>query len=82
MPVRKEYEFQGQKVWGQEVPFETEREGWNTYILEDGSTIKMKAVVTAIVRLEMWKPDGEPLYWIQSSNVATADVPDRLKKRE
>lgn len=79
--VRKEYDFGGQKVWGEEVEFETEKEGWNTYILHDGSTIKMKAVVTTIIRLEMWKPDGEPVYFINSSNVATADVPDRLKQK-
>lgn len=68
-------------VWGEEVPFEAERERWSTYILEDGSTIKMKPVVTTIIRLEAYKPDGDPMYYINSANVAAADVPDRLKKK-
>jgi len=68
-------------VPGEEVEFETEREGWNTYILHDGTTIKLKAVVTSIIRLDAWKPDGEPLYLVNSSNVATADVPRQLYRR-
>jgi len=79
--ARKEYDLQGKKIWGEEIEFETEREGWNTYVLHDGTMIKMKAVVTSIVRLDVWKPNGEPVYWINSSNVATADVPEQLKRK-
>jgi hypothetical protein len=80
--ARKEFDLGGgNKIWGEEVEFETEKEGWNIYVLHDGTTIKLKTVITAIARLEAWKPDGEPLYHIQSSNIATADVPDRLKKK-
>jgi hypothetical protein len=79
--ARKEYDLGGNKVWGEEIEFETEREAWNVYVLHDGTTIKLKNVVTSIARLEAWKPDGEPVYYIQSSNVATADVPERLKKK-
>ena len=66
---------------GEEIEFETEREGWNTYILHDGTRMKLKAVVSNIVRLDAYKPDGEPIYIINSSNVAAADVPEGLKKK-
>ncbi len=75
------YTFQGKEIPGEEIEFEIEREGFNVYILQDGTKMKMKTVVSKIVRLEAYKPDGEPLYLINSANVATADVPNRLKKK-
>lgn len=79
--MKKTYNVGDQQVPGEEIEFETEREGWNTYILHDGSKIKLKAVVAQIVRLDAWKPDGEPVYLVNASNVVTADVPENLKKK-
>lgn len=67
---------------GEEIEFETEREGWNTYILHDGTRLKFKAVVSNIVRLDAFKPDGEPIYLVNASNVAAADVPEHLKRKQ
>ncbi len=81
--MRKQYNFNGQQVWGEEVEFETEREGWNVYILRDGTKLKMKSIVSQVVRLEMHNPaNGDPLYLVQASNVLNTDSPDNLKKRE
>ena len=77
--MKKMYTFQGQEVPGEEVEFEVEREGFNTYILQDGSKLKMKSVVTKIVRLDKYNRDGEPIYMINSTNLATVDAPDALK---
>lgn len=80
--MRKQFTLPtGQQVWGEEVEFETERENWNTYILHDGTKLKIKSVVSQVIRLEAYKPDGEPLYFVNSSNIAVADVPENLKKR-
>jgi len=79
--VKKTYNLGGQQVPGEEIEFETEREGWNTYILHDGTKLKLKAVVGQIIRLDAYKPDGEPVYLVQASNVVTADVPENLKKK-
>jgi hypothetical protein len=79
--VKKMYNVGGQEVPGEEVEFEVEREGWNTYILHDGTKLKQKCVVSSIVRLDMWKPDGEPIYFVNSSNLAAADVPPNLMKK-
>ena len=81
MGARKKLQFQGQEVWGEEVEYQTDREGWNEYILEDGTKLKMKAVVSNVYRLEIYKPDGEPVYLVQSTNLVSADVPDRLKQK-
>jgi hypothetical protein len=79
--VKKQFNLGGQQIPGEDIEFVTEHEGFNTYILHDGTRLKMKAVVTQIVRLDAFKPDGEPVYLINSSNVATAEVPENLKKK-
>ena len=80
--MRKKYTIgPGQEVFGEEVEFETEREAFNVYILHDGTKLKLKVVVSAVIRLEAYTPDGTPLYTIQASNVLAADVPESLKKQ-
>jgi hypothetical protein len=69
-------------VAGTLVDFETLREEYNSYKLSDGSTIRMKTVVTNIIRTEELTPSGEPIYIVNSQNVVVADVPDQLKKSE
>lgn len=69
-------------VAGTLVDFETVREEYNTYKLSDGSTIRMKTVVTNIIRTEEFSPAGEPVYIVNSQNVLVADVPEELKKSE
>lgn len=71
----------GQEVDGEEVEFETERENFNVYILGDGTTLKVKNVLTKVVRLDAWGPDGNPIYLIQGGAVTMADSPDHLKRR-
>jgi len=79
--MKKLYDVNGQQIPGEEIEFEVEREGWNTYILHDGTRLKHKSVVSSIVRLDAWKPDGEPVYVVNSANIAAADVPENLKKK-
>jgi hypothetical protein len=74
------YNLGGQEFPGEEVEFEPEHEGFNVYILQDGTKLKFKAVVGQIIRLDAYKPDGEPIYLINASNVAIATVPDSLKR--
>jgi hypothetical protein len=79
--VKRKVEFQGKEVWGEEVDFEIERENWNTYILHDGTKLKMKSVVAKVTRLDLFKNDGEPIYLVNASNIVAADVPDTLKRK-
>jgi hypothetical protein len=67
-------------VEGMLVDFETLREEYNSYKLSDGSTIRMKSVVTNIIRTEEFTPSGEPVYIVNSQNVVVADVPEQLKR--
>jgi len=82
MAERKKINFQGQDVWAEEVDFETESENWNTYILHDGTKLKLKTVLAAVLRLDIYKQDGEPVYVVNASPVIAAAVPERLKKKQ
>lgn len=82
MGEKRKVEFQGREVWAEELEFEVDRESWNTYILHDGTRLKMKTVVSEVLRLDVHKPSGEPLYLVNTTNIVTALVPDRLKKKE
>ena len=63
-------QYQGRQVEGKSVEFLTRKEDFNEYQLTDGKILKIKMVVTRIIRLEEEKaPDGNPIYLIQSQNV-------------
>jgi hypothetical protein len=47
--MKKKYNIGGRDVMGQEIEFETEPENWNTYLREDGTKIRLKAVASSIV---------------------------------
>jgi hypothetical protein len=63
-------QYQGRQVEGESVDFLARKEDFNEYQLADGKILKIKMVVTRIIRLEEEKaPDGNPIYLIQSQNV-------------
>ena len=66
----------------EDVDFTDEREYWNTYKLEDGTTLKVKLVLRGVKRLKKWGPDGSPMYLISSANIMRAvDVPKHLRAK-
>jgi hypothetical protein len=63
-------QYQGRQVEGESVEFLTRKEDFNEYQLTNGKILRIKMVVTRIIRLEEEKaPDGNPIYLIQSQNV-------------
>jgi hypothetical protein len=73
--------FQGKKVAGETVDFEVEKESWNVYALEDGTKLKMRTVLSQVVRLEnQYNAQGDPVYFVMSQNVLNTEVPDHLKQ--
>ena len=66
----------------EEVEFEAEREGWNTYILHDGTTLKLKAVLSEVLKVEgEYAPNGDPLYTATASIVVATNAPESLKRK-
>jgi hypothetical protein len=81
MGPKRKYQLLGREVMGQEVSFEPEKaESWNIYLLEDGTTVRLKAIAASIVRLDEYLPTGDPIYIVNASNVVATDVPDNLKR--
>ncbi|MFH1328765.1 MAG: hypothetical protein ABIH76_08010 [Candidatus Bathyarchaeota archaeon] len=68
---------------GVDLDFETIREDWNEYKLADGTTLKVKIVLTGVQRLEQqYTPTGDPVYVVASQNVVRAvNVPPELKRK-
>ena len=73
--------YEGKMVEGVDIDFKQIKEEWNEYQVADGTTIRMKVVVTNIVRLtNQYDKDNYPVYLIKSSNVLTISPPEKLKK--
>ena len=66
----------------EDIDFTEEKEGWNVYTLNDGTTLKIKLVLQEVKRLKKWKPDGSPIYMVKSANVVRAvNMPKELKAK-
>lgn len=67
---------------GEDIDFEEREERWNIYKLKDGTTLKVKLILTGIKRLKKHNPDGTPIYLINSQNIVRViDVPKGLMTR-
>ena len=68
---------------GEPVDFDVVKEEWNEYRLTDGSTLKIKLVLTGVLRLgNQYDPVGNPVYVISSQNaVRVIDVPPNLRRK-
>ncbi|MFQ5826967.1 MAG: hypothetical protein ACE5IA_06375 [Dehalococcoidia bacterium] len=73
--------FRGQPREALEVKFKAVREDWNEYDLEDGTTVRMKTVVSEVVRVpEEFDNEDNPVYVVKSANLLVVKAPDSLKK--
>ena len=74
--------WQGRDADGLEVRFKGIHEEWNEYDLEDGTTLRMKAVVSDIVRLDgEYDQEGNPIYLVKAGNMVVVKAPDNLKRK-
>lgn len=72
----------GNFVDAEKIDINSSSENWNQYLLDDGTILKMKLVATKIVRLvNQYDQSGNPVYFVNSTNVVSVDCPDSLKKR-
>lgn len=73
--------FEGKAAEGLDIDFKTIKEEWNEYQVNDGTIIRMKVVVTNIVKLtDKYDKEGNPIYLVKSSNVLSISAPEKLKK--
>ena len=78
MPVVK---WQGRDVDALEVRFKSNHEEWNEYTIDDGSVLRMKTIISEVLRLtDEYDPEGNPVYIVKSANMLAVKSPDHLKK--
>jgi hypothetical protein len=81
MPTRK-VRLGDKEVMAVDVAFEAEKESWSTYLLEDGTTLKFKAVVAEVLRIEgEYGPNGDPVYIVNATPVLSSTSPEQLKRK-
>lgn len=74
--------WQGKEVEALELRFKTIHEDWNEYDLDDGSTLRLKTIVSEIVRLQgEYDPENNPMYLVKSAGIIIVKAPDNLKKK-
>jgi hypothetical protein len=83
MPPRKRrVTWQGREVEATIMPFQTGGEHFNEYLVEDGTVVKLKLVVTEILRLDdEYDAEGNPIYVVISANVPYVSAPDELRQK-
>jgi hypothetical protein len=71
----------GQTVEATELGFRSSSENWNEYLADDGSVLRVKLVVTEVLRVDgQYDTDGNPVYLVKSSNVMATSSPEELRR--
>lgn len=77
---KKKVKFGNQEFEGKVIPFRGDVEHWNEYLLDDGTVVRMKVVAMEMVRVDgQYDAEGNPLYFINSTNVTHVSAPNELK---
>ena len=72
----------GHEVDASAVDVAQASEKWNEYLLDDGTALKVKLVMTNVYRVEgQYDAEGNPVYVIQSTNVVSANAPQALRRK-
>jgi len=67
-----------------EVGYRDAGENWNEYLLDDGTVIRVKVVVTQVVRMDgQYDAFGKPVYAVLSTTVTqVSSTKDMMRKDE
>jgi hypothetical protein len=72
----------GQKHEAEPIGFRSSGEHFNEYLLNDGSILRIKLVVTEVLKVkDMYDAYGNPAYLAMHSQVMSVDAPDNLRER-
>ncbi len=84
MPNRKTIKGpDGRSIEVEEMPFRSGSENWNEYLLEDGSVIRLKTIVTEVQRVvNQWDAEGNPAYLFKTANVVNVNAPEKLRRED
>lgn len=69
-------------IEAEDMEFKTDREDWNEYQVEDGFVVRIKLVVSSILKTGERDPQGNPVYIVQSTNIVKVLPPETYSKKE
>lgn len=70
-------------VEGEPQEFTVAGDSWQEITVADGAVLKIKLVVTDVVKTKKINPEtGEPYYWVRSIPVLSRKIPQHEKKGE
>jgi len=67
-------------IINENVSFNVLREGWNKYIIEDGTRIRIKISLTKVSKTAKFDKDGNPIYIVNTSTKVTIIPPTPLEE--
>jgi hypothetical protein len=68
------------QVEAEQIDFESKAEPWSTYELADGTTLKVRVILTGVLRIEgEYDPSGNPIYVVSSQTVVQANSPKKIR---
>lgn len=83
MERRRKVPYQGKQFDGIEIPIKSSGELWNEYLLEDGTVIRLKVIMTDIIKVEgEFDAEGTPVYVMKSTMITSVSAPEDLRKKE
>jgi len=66
------------EIKGEDVDFKIIREDWNIYELSDKATLRIRVILAKVIKTGQYKPDGEPIYGLATTNYVTVKTPSEL----
>ena len=69
-------------IEAEDMEFKQAREDWNEYQVEDGYSVRIKLVVSSILKTGERDPQGHPVYIVQSTNIVKVLPPETYSKKE
>ena len=69
-------------IEAEDMEFQTVREDWNEYQVEDGFGVRIKLVVSSILKTQERDPQGNPVYIVQSTNIVKVLPPETYSRKE
>ena len=69
-------------IEAEDMEFQTGKEDWNEYQVEDGFTVRIKLVVSSILKTQERDPQGNPVYIVQSTNIVKVLPPETYPRKE
>lgn len=82
MPRKTRINIGDRSIEAEDMEFTTGREDWNEYRVEDGFTVRIKLVVSSILKTGDRDPQGNPVYIVQSTNIVKVLPPETYSRKE